>query len=100
VHRNLFFVLTVFTVLELFRWRRAESCQDGQLNGHGGRKGARARHGYRRRKLARERAALAAVAVHRNAVLDRLEWQLAELRASLDKCAAAHAVMVRELAIS
>ena len=35
-----------------------------------------------------------------NAVLDRLEWQLAELRASLDKCAAAHAVMVRELAIS
>jgi hypothetical protein len=44
---------------------------------------------YRRRKKEREQAALAA----RNAVLDRLEWQLAELRGHLDRCAAAQAVM-------
>jgi hypothetical protein len=30
-------------------------------------------------------------------VLDRLQWQVAELRASLEKMAAANAVMVREL---
>jgi len=46
---------------------------------------------YRRRKQAREREV-------RDAVLDRLDWQLAELRASLDRMAAAHAVMVAELA--
>jgi len=33
----------------------------------------------------------------RDAVLDRLAWQLAELRASLDRCAIAHAVMAAEL---
>jgi hypothetical protein len=49
-----------------------------------------AQHGYyRRRRQARERAALAA----RAAVLGRLEWQLAELRAHLDRAAAAHAEM-------
>ncbi len=45
---------------------------------------------YRRRKQAREAAA-------RDAVFDRLAYQLAELRACLDRAAAAHAVMAREL---
>jgi hypothetical protein len=36
----------------------------------------------------------------RKAVLVRLSWQLAELRASLDRCAAAHAAMAVELAAS
>ena len=48
---------------------------------------------YRRRAKAREQAAQA----HAAAVLDRLQWQVAELRASLEKMAAANAVMVREL---
>ena len=48
---------------------------------------------YRRRAKAREQAAVAA----REAVLDRLAWQLAELRANLDKCAVAHAAMAAEL---
>jgi len=48
---------------------------------------------YRRRAKAREQAAQAA----REAVFDRLAWQLAELRASLDRCAIAHAVMAAEL---
>jgi hypothetical protein len=34
----------------------------------------------------------------REAVLDRLAWQIAELRASLDQCAVAHAAMAAELA--
>jgi hypothetical protein len=33
-------------------------------------------------------------------VLDRLAWQIAELRASLDRCAAAHAAMAMELSAS
>jgi hypothetical protein len=36
---------------------------------------------YRRRAKAREQAAMAA----REAVLDRLQWQIAELRASLER---------------
>lgn len=46
----------------------------------------------RRRKQAREAAA-------REAVLDRLAYQLAELRGCLDRAAAANAVMARELAV-
>jgi hypothetical protein len=46
----------------------------------------------RRRKAAQQAAAAA-----REAVLDRLEWQLSELRASLDKAAAFHAIMRQEL---
>jgi len=45
------------------------------------------------RAKARQQAAMAA----RAAVLDRLAWQIAELRASLDRCAAAHAVMAAKL---
>jgi hypothetical protein len=45
---------------------------------------------YRRRAKAREQAALAAATAAREAVLDRLDWQLAELRASLERCAVAH----------
>jgi len=59
---------------------------------------------YRRRAKAREQAALAAreaalaqANAAREAVLDRLAWQIAELRANLDKCAVAHAAMAREL---
>ena len=52
-----------------------------------------AQHYYRRRAKAREQAAMAA----REAVLDRLAWQLAELRASLDKIAVANAAMEAEL---
>ena len=48
---------------------------------------------YRRRAKAREQAAQAA----REAVLDRLAWQIAELRVNLDKCAFAHAAMAAEL---
>jgi hypothetical protein len=46
---------------------------------------------YRRRKQARKRAALASAQAAREALLDRLEWQLAELRAHLDRCARAQA---------
>ena len=45
---------------------------------------------YRGRAKAREQAALAAV-------LDRPQWQIAELRANLDRCAFAHAAMAAEL---
>jgi hypothetical protein len=48
---------------------------------------------YRHRKQARERAALA----HREAVLDRMRWQVEELRTHLDRCAAMHAVIRAEL---
>src|SRR5215467_9761182 len=48
---------------------------------------------YRRRQKAAEQAALA----HAATVLDRLQWQVAELRASLDRCAAAHSIMAAEL---
>jgi hypothetical protein len=52
---------------------------------------------YRRRAKAREQAALAAAIVAREAVLDRLQWQIESLRASLDKIAVANAVMAAEL---
>jgi hypothetical protein len=48
---------------------------------------------YRRCARAAQQAALAA----RNAVLDRLQWQLSELRANLDQCVTAHAVMAAAL---
>jgi hypothetical protein len=48
---------------------------------------------YRRRAKAREQAALA----HAAAVLDRLAWQVAELRTHLDRLAALNAVMAAEL---
>jgi len=58
---------------------------------------------YRRKAKVREQAAqaaraaaLAAATAAREAVLDRLQWQLAELRASLDRCAVAHAGMEAE----
>ena len=52
---------------------------------------------YRRRKQAREREAMAAAAAAREAMLDRLEWQLAELRACIDRAAMANAVMAAML---
>jgi len=56
---------------------------------------------YRRRAKAREQAARAAVLAQasaaREAVLDRLAWQLAELRANLDKIAVANAAIAAEL---
>ena len=48
---------------------------------------------YRRRAKARQAAAVAA----REAVLDRLAWQIAELRANLDKMAVANAAMAAAL---
>jgi hypothetical protein len=50
-----------------------------------------------RRAKAREQAALAAATAAREAVLDRLQWQIAELRVNLDKIAVANAVMAAEL---
>ena len=52
---------------------------------------------YRRRRKARQEACVRLTVAARAAVLDRLAWQIAELRASLDRCAVAHAVMAREL---
>jgi hypothetical protein len=40
---------------------------------------------------------LAQASAAREAVLDRLQWQLAELRANLDKLAQANAAMAAEL---
>jgi flavin-binding protein dodecin len=54
---------------------------------------------YRRRAKARQEAALAQAIAAREAVLDRLAWQVAELRASLDRCAVAHEVMYAELMV-
>jgi hypothetical protein len=62
--------------LRSLRWRRAD--------GIGPRKPAQ--------RPVRSQAALAA----REAVLDRLQWHIAELRASLDKIAAANAAMAAE----
>jgi 2-hydroxychromene-2-carboxylate isomerase len=42
---------------------------------------------YRRRAKAREQAAVALAATMREAVFDRLDWQLARLRGDLDRCA-------------
>ena len=55
---------------------------------------------YRRRAKARQQAALAQATAAREAVLDRLQWQLAELRASLERAAVAHEAMRPELAAS
>jgi len=42
---------------------------------------------YRRQKKAREQAAAALAAIMRQAALDRLEWQITQLRADLQKAA-------------
>src|SRR5262249_6378905 len=47
---------------------------------------------YRRRAKGRQQAAQ----THAAAVLDRLAWQVAELRAHLDRIAAANAIFARE----
>jgi len=47
--------------------------------------------------VAAREAAVAQAAAAREAVLDRLQWQLAELRESLDKIAVANAIMAVEL---
>jgi hypothetical protein len=52
---------------------------------------------YRRRAKARQQAALAQAVAAREAALDRLTWQVAELRTHLDKLAAANAAMAAEL---
>jgi transposase-like protein len=48
---------------------------------------------YRCRKQAREREAKAAAMAARQAILAQLDWQLSELRASLDRMAEANAAM-------
>ena len=53
---------------------------------------------YRRRKQAPEREALAAVAAQRQAMFERAEPFAAALTRDLDRCAAIHAIMARELA--
>jgi hypothetical protein len=88
--------------LRALRWRRA--------HGIGPRKPAqrpwlalgisRSKTWYWRRAKARQQAALAQAMAAREAVLDRLAWQLAELRASLERAAVAHAAMAAELALA
>jgi hypothetical protein len=67
------------------RWRRAHGIP--RASPHKG------RGWYRRRAKGREEAAL----VHTAAVLDRLQWQVVELRAHLDKMAMYNAAMAAEL---
>jgi len=50
------------------------------------------------RAKARQQAALSAAMAARLAMLDRIEWQLAELRRDLDRAAAAHEAMMAEFA--
>jgi hypothetical protein len=57
-----------------------------------------ARYGHIRRAKAREQTALAQAIATREAVLDRLQWQIESLRASLDKIAVANAAIAAELA--
>ena len=52
---------------------------------------SRSTYYYRRQKKAREQAALAAAMAQRQAMFDRLEWMLAELRADLDRVMGTHA---------
>jgi hypothetical protein len=52
---------------------------------------------YRRRAMAREQAALAQAVAAREAVLDRLQWQIESLRANLEKVAVAQAAITAEL---
>jgi hypothetical protein len=59
----------------------------------------RAQPCYRRRAKARSQAALAQAMAAREAVLDRLQWQIAELLANLERAAVAHAAMGAELAL-
>ena len=63
------------------------SCQDSLRNARGSRRGSRARPWYRQRKQARERQALTLVAAAREAVFDRLGWQLARLQRELETVA-------------
>jgi hypothetical protein len=58
---------------------------------------SRSKTWYRRRAKAREQAALAQAIAAREAILDRLQWQIESLRASLDKIAVANAAMAAEL---
>jgi hypothetical protein len=74
------------------------SARDGPHKGRGWPWASAAATYYRRRAKAREQAALAQAAAAREAVLGRLQWQIAELRASLDKIAVANAAMARALA--
>jgi len=53
---------------------------------------------YRRRKQAREREALAAIAGQRMAALERAEAFAGALARDLERCVLAHAAMGRELA--
>jgi len=55
-------------------------------------------NGNRRRKKAREQAALAAHAAQRQATFERAETFAAALARDLERCAAIHAVIARELA--
>ena len=55
-------------------------------------------HLYRRRAKGRHEAALAHAAGAREAI-DRLQWQVAELRTHLDRLAAANAIMAQELSL-
>jgi hypothetical protein len=48
---------------------------------------------YRRKAKGRQQAALAHDAAAREAMLDRLHWQVVELRASLDRAAAFNAAI-------
>ena len=50
------------------------------------------------RAKARQHAALFAAVAARLAMLDRIEWQLAELRRDLDRAAAAREAMMAEFA--
>jgi len=50
------------------------------------------------RAKARQQAALFAAVAARLAMLDRIEWQLAELRRDLDRAAAAREAMMAEFA--
>ena len=75
------------------RWRRAHGI--GPRSPHKGRGWLWASRAAPRAK-ARQQAALAQAVAAREAVLDRLAWQVAELRASLDQCAM-HEAMAAEL---
>src|SRR5262245_20534931 len=69
------------------RWRRA--------HGIGPRKPAQ--RPWLALGISRSKAAQQAAVAARGAVLDRLAWQIAELRANLDKRAVAHEAMAVEL---
>ena len=62
------------------------SCREARRNGHGWPRDQPVTW-YRRRKQAREREALTVVATAREAVVDRLDRQLARLRRELETAA-------------